>query len=420
MSKGGVGLENLRTGNKQLIKDLNRSLVVEKIRNEGPLSRTDISRSLELGLSTITNIVEELKNENLVFETGEADSTGGRRPILLEFNYKFGYTIGIKIEEDHIILALTDLKAYILEKVDLFFTKGEKAEIVIELILQGIKSLLRENDLLEDRLMGIGIATSGVVNSQEGTLIRSSLLGWNQVNIKKAIEKVINVPVFIDNNVNAYALAELNLGYGKIYENFICISVGAGVGAGIVIDKKLYYGQFGGAGEIGHSIIQVNGFPCNCGQKGCVEMYVSDKFFTNEGPNLLSEGFPSSLLKNSNFSPQEVYNGAMSGDELALELLRKSGEYLGVALVNIINTFNPSIIILVGERMVVKDLFLPYTMKIAKENFFYPASFDTKVYVSDLGYDAWVIGASLLAINHLFEVPIYKNSNSKLIGTATT
>ena len=118
-------MRNLRIGNKQLIRDLNRSLVIDKIRNKGPLSRTDISKSLNLGLSTITNIVEELKNENVVFETGEADSTGGRRAILLEFNYKLGYTIGIKIEEDHIILALTDLKAHILDKEDQFFKKGE-------------------------------------------------------------------------------------------------------------------------------------------------------------------------------------------------------------------------------------------------------------------------------------------------------
>ena len=413
-------MKNLRIGNKQLIKDLNRSLVIEKIRRSGPLSRTDISKSLNLGLSTITNIVEELKNENLVFETGEADSTGGRKAILLEFNYKLGYTIGIKIEEDHIILALTDLKASILDKEDKFFRKGESADKVIELLIKGIDSLIIKNNILKSQLMGIGVAISGLVNIQEGILTRSSLLGWHEVNIKKSIEEFIDVPVFIDNNVNAYALAELELGFGKTHENFICISVGAGVGAGIVIDKKLYYGKFGGAGEIGHSIIQVNGYPCHCGQHGCSEMYVSDKFFTNEGPNLLKEKYPKSLLKDSSFSPKEVYESAMGGDELAMELLKKSGEYLGVTLVNVINTINPSIIVLVGERMVVKDLFIHHAMKIAKQNFFSPASFDTKVYVSNLGEDAWVIGASLLAINHLFEVPIYKTSSLKLMGNAIT
>jgi N-acetylglucosamine repressor len=408
-------LGSLRVGSKQLIKDLNRSLVIERIRNYGPLSRTDISKDLNLGLSTITNIVEELKNDNLVFETGEADSTGGRRPILLEFNYEFGYTIGIKIEENHVILALTNLRADVLDKVNLYFEKGEEARRVIEIIIEGIKTLVDNKGILESQLMGIGIAISGLVNGQKGTLIRSSLLGWTQVNIKEAIGRVIDVPIFIDNNVNAYAMAELQLGYGKTYDNFICVSVGAGVGAGIVIDKDIYYGQFGGAGEIGHSIIEVNGFSCHCGQRGCLEMYASDKFFVNRGPNLLKDRFSESFLKNSSFSSEEVYKAATDGDELARELLRESGEYLGIGLVNIINTMNPAIIILVGERMAVKDLFLPYTIKVAEQNFFSPGRIDTGVYTSELGNDAWVRGASLLAIKHLFQMPIYKNSGQKAL-----
>ncbi len=403
---------DLRIGNKQLIKDLNRSLVIEKIRKDGPISRTDISKALNLGLSTITNIVEELENDNLVFETGEADSTGGRRPILLKFNYEFGYTIGVKIEEDHLILALTNLKADIQDKLDLFFNKGEKPEVVMPLIIQGVQQLLDNNGLTEGQLMGIGIAVSGLVNGQEGILIRSSMLGWHQVNIKQSIEAVIHVPVFLDNNVNAYSMAELQLGYGRIYDNFICVSVGAGVGAGIIIDKKLYYGQFGGAGEMGHTIIQIAGYPCHCGQKGCLEEYASDKYFVNRGPVLLKE-FPQSSLKSGKFSSEEVYRSAMAGDQLALALLKESSLYLGYGLVNVINTMNPSIIVLVGERMVVKDLFLDHTLKVARENFFSPVNYHTTIHVSELGNNAWVVGAALLAIDHLFQMPIYKNTNPK-------
>jgi glucokinase-like ROK family protein len=407
-------MENLRVGNKQLIKDLNRALVIEQIRTKGPMSRTEISKTTKLGLSTVTNIMEDLLSNDVVSEIGEADSTGGRRPILLEFNYMFGYTVGIKIEENQVILALTDLKASVLGKVVQKFPVGDKAENVIPLIAQGIRKLLEKLDLPEDKLLGIGIAVSGLVNKQEGIVIRSSLLGWNQVEIRKELEKEYQVPIYIDNDVNAYALSELWLGYGKKYSNFVCISVGVGIGVAIVIDRKIYYGHFGGAGEYGHTIIQVNGYPCHCGQRGCLEMYASEKFLFKEGEYLLTQ-FPGSLLEDRHFTFEHVYEAALKRDPLALELLKRIGEYLGIGLVNMINSLNPSTIILVGEGMIAKDYFLPYAKEIAGQNFFAKAEYGTELFVSELGNDAWVIGASLLTINQLFQAPIYEEMNSLVL-----
>lgn len=405
-------MKNLRIGNKQLIKDLNRSLVIERIRNFGPISRTDISKDTKLGLSTITNIIDDLLNNNLIFEVGEADSSGGRRPILLEFNYNYGYTIGIKIEELHIILAITNLKADIIDKSVLSFDKEESTENTSRFIIQGIHELLNKNSLTNGNLLGIGIAVSGLVNSQKGVIIRSTLLGWYNVKLSEQLEKEFNVPVYIENDVNAYTLAELWVGYGKTHDNFICISVGAGIGAGIVIDKKIYSGQFGGAGEFGHSIINVNGYQCHCGQKGCLEMYASEKFLIKEGKQLINQ-YKDSSLNQSNFGFDDMYLGANNNDLLALELFKKMGNYLGIGFINVINSLNPETIILVGEGMVAKDYFLPYAIEAAKQNFFSKADFHTNFYVSELGNDAWVIGASLLAINQLFALPIYNNTLQK-------
>jgi len=407
-------MKNLRIGNKQLIKDLNRSLVIERIRNFGPISRTDISKDTKLGLSTVTNIVDDLSNNNLVFEVGEADSSGGRRPILLEFNYDYGYTIGIKIEELHIILALTNLKVDIIDKLILTFDKEESTENIIGYIIQGIYELQNKNFLLNENLLGIGIAVSGLVNSEKGMIIRSTLLGWYNVKLSEQLEKEFYVPVYIDNDVNAYTLAELWMGYGKTHDNFICISVGVGIGAGIVIDKKIYSGQFGGAGEFGHSIINVNGYQCHCGQKGCLEMYASEKFLMKEGKHLINQ-YTDSSLKLSNFSFEDVYLAASKNDSLALELFKRMGDYLGIGFINMINSLNPETIILVGEGMIGKDYFLPYAIETAKQNFFSKADFHTNFYVSELGNDAWVIGASLLAINRLFSAPIYNDKKSNYL-----
>lgn len=409
-------MDNLRIGNKQLIKDINRALVIDQIRRNAPISRTDISKVTNLGLSTVTNIIEELRKGEVVFEKGAADSSGGRRPILLEFNYTFGYTIGIKIEENHIILALTNLRAEILRKIMLSFEKGEEAPNVILKIIEGINELISLSNTSIDRILGIGIAVSGLVNHQKGTVIRSPLLGWENVNLREEIGNQFNIPVYIDNDVNAYTLIELWMGYGKTQDNFICISIGAGVGAGIVIDRKIYYGKLGGAGELGHTIIHLNGHLCHCGQKGCLEMYASDKFLYKEG-NLLIGQFPDSVLKESNFTFDEVFQAAsIYRDTLAIQLLKSIGEYLGIGLVNVINSLNPETIIFVGEGMIAKEYFLPYAMETANQNFFSKANYHTNTYVSELGNDAWVMGASLLAINHLFQAPIYKNSVSNSLN----
>jgi N-acetylglucosamine repressor len=404
-------MEKLRIGNRQLIKDLNRAKVLVEVKDHGPISRTDVSKSTKLGLSTITNIVDSLIENELVFEVGSADSTGGRRPVLLDFNYQFGYTVGIKIEENRLNLAVTDLKGIIIHKLMKKHKNGDDPEQTLILMVQSIKELMISAELPQDKVLGIGVAVSGLVNSQEGIVIRSSFLGWENVNIKEKIESEFHVPVYIDNDVNAYTLAELWMGYGKTYENFICITVGAGIGAGIVIDRELYYGSLGGAGEFGHTIIQFNGRQCFCGQRGCLEMYASEKYLKKEGQLLLGQ-FSDSILKESEFTFEDVHEAACQRDPLALELFRQSGEHLGIGLINMINSLNPSTIIFAGEGLIAKEFFLPFAKDTSDQNFFAKAGHETEFCVSKLGDDAWLSGAALLAIKQLFKVPLYEQSHS--------
>lgn len=406
-------MENLRIGNRQLIKDLNRSRVIEQIRNQGPLSRTDISKKTGLGLSTVTNIVESLQENELVFEVGAATSTGGRRPVLLKFNHDFGYTLGIKIEEQQLLIAATNLKADILKKDVVEFDSTQTASEVLQLLLSSIKKLIQEKALQPSNLLGIGIAVSGLVNSAGGRVIRSSLLGWENVDMQTTIERAFDVPVFIDNDVNAYTLAELWLGHGKTRNNFICVTTGTGIGSGIVIDRKLYYGQFGGAGEFGHMIIQVHGHLCHCGQRGCLDMYASEKYLKKEGAMLLNQ-FPDTILTEDSFTFEAMEDAAAKRDPLALELLKRTGEYLGVGLINIVNSLNPTTVIFAGEGMIAESYFLPYAIETARQNFFAKADCHTEFIRSELGNDAWLSGAALLAINHLFQVPIYEQNQTIL------
>jgi len=403
----------LRIGNKELIKDINRSLVINEIRMNGPISRTDISKNLNLGLSTVTNIVEELESQNLVHEVGEADSTGGRKPILLEFNYNYGYIIGIKIEENNLIFALTNLKSEIIEKRVVPFKKGTNSNTVLNMVVENIEKLITKIPYNKN-LMGIGVAVSGLVDQQKGKLIYSGMLNWSNVEIGNILENKFNVPVYIDNDVNAYTLAELWYGHGRELNNFIVVTYGSGIGSGIVINKKLYTGDFGGAGEIGHMVLVAEGRKCECGQRGCLEAYASENFIVDYIRDNIKMYSESKIDLTEDLSIEKVYEYAKEGDMLAIDVLRLSAKYLGYGLLSVINLLNPSTIILAGEGMIAKDIILPVINDIVKNNFFKMHEKKVQIKVSELGDEGWVIGASTLAISKLFEIPLYEGQDNAL------
>lgn len=403
----------LRIGNKELIKDINRSLVINEIRMNGPISRTDISKNLNLGLSTVTNIVEELENQNLVHEVGEADSTGGRKPILLEFNYNYGYIIGIKIEENNLIFALTNLKSEIIEKRVVPFKKGTNSNTVLNMVVENIEKLITKIPYNKN-LMGIGVAVSGLVDQQKGKLIYSGMLNWSNVEIGNILENKFNVPVYIDNDVNAYTLAELWYGHGRELNNFIVVTYGSGIGSGIVINKKLYTGDFGGAGEIGHMVLVAEGRKCECGQRGCLEAYASEDFIVDYIRDNIKMYSESKIDLTEDLSIEKVYEYAKEGDMLAIDVLRLSAKYLGYGLLSVINLLNPSTIILAGEGMIAKDIILPVINDIVKNNFFKMHEKKVQIKVSELEDEGWVIGASTLAISKLFEIPLYEGQDNAL------
>lgn len=203
-------------------------------------------------------------------------------------------------------------------------------------------------------LMGIGVAVSGLVDQQKGKLIYSGMLNWSNVEIGNILENKFNVPVYIDNDVNAYTLAELWYGHGRELNNFIVVTYGSGIGSGIVINKKLYTGDFGGAGEIGHMVLVAEGRKCECGQRGCLEAYASEDFIVDYIRDNIKMYSESKIDLTEDLSIEKVYEYAKEGDMLAIDVLRLSAKYLGYGLLSVINLLNPSTIILAGEGMIAK------------------------------------------------------------------
>lgn len=344
-------MDILRKGNKDLIKDINRYTVLNLIREKGEITRTEIAKKCDFGMSTLTYILDDLQQEGIILEGAETSSTGGRRAKLVRFNKDYGFVVSVKVEEEQLLFALTDLNAEIMENTSIPFSSEKKPEEAIELIAKNVKKMCENRDM--NHLLGVGIAISGLVNRRKGTVIRSTMLGWENVALEAMLHAYFpDIPVYVDKNINCYTLAELWLGEGKQSNNFATVSVGAGLGLSVVINRQIYYGAQGGAGEFGHTTIQPGGYKCHCGQKGCLEMYASEFYFRNRGEEL-KEAYPTSELKDFHFD--KVAKSARAGDEMATELMGKMGEYLGYGIRNIINTFNPEKVIIVGEGLQFAD-----------------------------------------------------------------
>jgi len=390
-------MKNITKGSKTLLRDLNRGIVINMVREKGPISRTAISKATGLERASLTNIMNYLLENDLVKEVGEDKSSGGRKPTLVDFNYDYGVACGIKVEVEKVILGLTNLEGKIISKSEKKFPRGTKSQKILGLIKKSVDRLIQETNLL-----GIGIGISGFVNLENEISIYSPILNWENVNLAKPLEEKYGVPVFISNDVNTLTLTEKWYGAGKNYKNFICVTVGEGIGSGIVIDGKLYTGAIGGAGEIGHICISRNGPKCRCGERGCLEVFASDYFLIREAKKAIARG----RRTFNEPTPKKLLEAAKRGDPTAKDIFKKMGKNLGIGVKNTVNILNPEAIILGGERMDAYEFFSPSFEEAVKRHSFPEEAKKLDILPAKFGKEGWVIGAAALVIRDFFKLPL--------------
>lgn len=407
-------MDNIRHGNKQLIKELNRALVVNTILNFGPISRTKISDITSLGLSTVSNIVADLIKKDFIYETGEEESSGGRRPILLEFNCNDRFVLGIKIGLDGIVIGLTNMKSQILDKVFTPSPVNQSEATIFKVLIKAIQDLISKNKINTDKVIGCGIGVSGFVHQKEGVLVSSKILGWREIRFKELLEEKYNFPVFVDKDVNTLTLAEKRFGVGEKLKNFICITIGKGIGAGIVIDGSIYHGTYGGAGDFGHIIIDKDGPLCYCGKRGCLEVFSSDQFIIDKTKEAVLSS-ETTLLKGvlkeeyglDSISVDMTLRAAREGDVIAKNIFQEVGRNLGIGVVNLISLFDPELIAVGGEGAKAGELIFHPIREVVINNF--PQKKEIEIVPLQLGEDGWLIGAAELVLSEVFKNPIFKS-----------
>jgi len=374
-------------GNQTFLRKYNRRLLVNLLETEGPLSRSELARRTGLSPSVLTRRVQSLLREGVVREAGKAASSGGRRPTLLSFNPDYAGAIGVKIERTRLLAARVDLGGRI--------TARDAAQLDgppdVSATVAGIRAAV--DRLATGRVLGVGVCVSGHVDAKRRIDLYSPILGWRDIPLAELLERAIDLPIHVENDVNALSLAEHAYGAGRRFAHFVCLTVGEGIGAGIVLNGTLYRGAFGAAGEIGHTTFDPSGPACRCGEPGCLEVYASDRFLEAEATRLGYRGIP------------DLMRAAREADGEAHEVFVRMGRTLGLGAKNVVNLLNPEAIVLGGERMDASDLFLPAFQETVRRHAFPQAATHLEIIPSELGPDGFLIGGARLATRSAFSVP---------------
>ncbi|MDN7242982.1 ROK family protein [Planococcus sp. N028] len=386
-----------RTWNHHVVKEGNKSIVMEMIKNESPISRAAVASQTGLNKGTVSSLVADLMDDHLIYESGPGVSSGGRRPVMLLFNESAGHSIGIDLGVDYLLGILTDLDGNIIEKKELTFKERTYEEIE--------KKLFDVIDLLTSvappsphGIIGIGVGVPGIVDTN-GNILLAPNLNWKNINLKTALETKYGLPVIIENEANAGAYGEKQFGAGKDSENIIYVSAGIGIGVGLILNGSLYKGANGFSGELGHMTIQVDGPVCRCGNQGCWELYASEQALIAKAAQL---NLP--LPSKKELDLAALISLAENGNQEVIELFKEAGDLLGVGINNIINTFNPQQVI-IGNRMASSNEWLEESLnkRVAKQALWFQQN-DLQISFSELSTLSAALGVTAFSIENFISV----------------
>lgn len=395
----------LRRGNRDLIKAINRNLVLNTIRIHGPLSRTQLTELTGLSVGAVSQITNDLLEESWIIETGEGESTGGRPQILLRLNPTAAYAVGLKLMEDRIVCALTNLEIEELSYLERPLP-GRSPEAVVSAIANIVHEVIFKAGISSRQVLGVGIGLAGVVNTQTGVVHYSPFFKWHEIPIGEQVAAQLQIPVHLSNDVNTLTVTEKLFGEGYDAENFAVVTIGRGIGVGMLLHSQLYEGGPGGAGELGHLTLEVDGPLCDCGKRGCLEALASDPAVLQQIEAALENGAVSSLQSPATL--QSITAAADQGDKLAQDVLATSGAYIGQGISAIVNLLCPSLIIISGEGVIAGDHRIKPLLESLRNHSFNGLLENVRIIVKPTDDATWARGAAGLVVSKFFESPLVK------------
>lgn len=395
------------SGKPSLIKKINKNIVLNIIREKGPISRAELSKITSISKPTMSNIIRSLKKDRLIIKAGIGPPAAGgsRRPILYSFNKNYGYIIGSQIRVNEIVTVLTDFNGDIKSKIIVKVGSSRDEKSVLNKLFKSFGFVQKDIGINEKDLKGIGIGMHGVVDYKEGILFFAPHFPeWRRnIHFAEIVQNRFGVSAYVDNYCRMQVCAEKLFGLGKNYSNIVAIETGAGLAAGIIIKGDIYRGKTV-AGEIGHTTINPDGPRCFCGGRGCFEAMVS--------PNNLKESIKKNILDNKDsilykkFSKKvgqiklkDIFKAYVAGDNFVEDKMNDIECWFAIGIANTILSYDPEIVIIQGDYVGATDKFVKRVEEKINKNVFPYFGVKPNIKLSKLGKYVGPIGSVSLVLS---------------------
>lgn len=420
----GSNIVNVKAHNMQAV--LLSLLTAADTVDAQPLSRVQLAHKTNLSSTTITNLVAELIEQGIVGEDKnpreEELRPVGRPRTGLRLIPNARYVVGVHIGVGLYRLAVMNLRAEMMCSKFVNFPINASSFDVLGGISSDIHELLAASGVERGLILGVGVGASGLVDTLRGINILAPNLDWHHIPIRDILQGQVGLPVVVENNVRAMALGEAYFGSGREAQSLAFVYGRTGVGAGFVVEHQVFRGSSTGAGEIGHMILAPeNGELCSCGNRGCLETLVSESVVLRQARRAVEanpEGILASLMSQAteNSPIENVFQAARQGDPAAVEIVANVGHYLGIALANLVNIFNPELILLGGMFAQAQDLILPIASQTLRQAAFAGLGEKVRLSTTSFGWRAGVTGAAALALLTFF----YQQTSSIQAASASS
>jgi predicted NBD/HSP70 family sugar kinase len=370
--------------------DVNRSAILAQLGAHGPASRADLARVLNVSPALMTQLTRDLLADGLLQELEQAPSQGGRPARMLGIVSTAGHAIGVKVVLDHVAFVEVGIDGAVLRSA------SEPFDAASSTFLADLTLLLRRFIAggSDTPLLGIGVGVPGTVDNQGSGLVDSTQLGWNQVPLGSTLRRELALPVLVENNVNALAMAERLYGVGRLHDNFLVVTIGTGVGAGIVVDGVVLRGSSGGAGEVGHIPVGEDGPLCSCGNHGCLESYIGEAALVRSARAAGVIGAQSGMAA--------LRAAADEGVPAAAAVFSEAGHRLGRALAGVVHTLDPEIVIVLGEGTAAWKHW-SFGFELALRSALIPSRRQVAVAVENWQDESWAQGAAAIVLATPFD-----------------